>query len=161
MRERTLSIIKPNATAKGVAGQILSRFEKEGFGIVAVKQMSLSKKKAAGFYEHTIAAMCSLIAEMQTYKERREPIPARIMWKLGDSIFRLKNQLETLSLQLDGIYAHLIRDLGVKREWLEKVIIFRRYLLREDLIPQSLNWSRCYREIRRTAERLQKGLPLD
>jgi nucleoside-diphosphate kinase len=50
MGERTLSIIKPNATVKGVAGQILSRFEKEGFGIVAMRQMSLTKKQAAGFY---------------------------------------------------------------------------------------------------------------
>jgi nucleoside-diphosphate kinase len=49
--ERTLSIIKPDAAAKpGVAGEILSRFEKAGLEIVAMKKMRLSKEMAEGFY---------------------------------------------------------------------------------------------------------------
>jgi nucleoside-diphosphate kinase len=49
--ERTLSIIKPDAAAKpGVAGEILSRFEKAGLEIVAMKKMRLSKELAEGFY---------------------------------------------------------------------------------------------------------------
>ena len=49
--ERTLSIIKPDATAKpGVAGEILSRFEKAGLQIIAMKKMRLSKELAQGFY---------------------------------------------------------------------------------------------------------------
>lgn len=51
--ERTLSIIKPDAVAKNVVGQIYSRFEKAGLKIVAAKMQHLSKEKAEGFYaEH-------------------------------------------------------------------------------------------------------------
>lgn len=48
--ERTLSIIKPNAVEDGNAGAILARFEQEGFRIVAMKMMHLSKQQAEGFY---------------------------------------------------------------------------------------------------------------
>ncbi len=51
--ERTLSIIKPDAVAKNVIGEIYSRFEKNGLRIVAAKMMQLSQEKAEGFYaEH-------------------------------------------------------------------------------------------------------------
>ncbi len=51
--ERTLSIIKPDAVAKNVIGQIYSRFENAGLKIVAAKMLHLSREKAEGFYaEH-------------------------------------------------------------------------------------------------------------
>lgn len=51
--ERTLSIIKPDAVAKNVIGEIYSRFEKAGLAIVAAKMMHLTQEQAEGFYaEH-------------------------------------------------------------------------------------------------------------
>ena len=52
--ERTLSIIKPDAVAKNVVGQILSRFEAAGLKVVACKMQQLSQEQAEGFYaEHS------------------------------------------------------------------------------------------------------------
>jgi nucleoside-diphosphate kinase len=48
--ERTLSIIKPDAVAKNVIGQIYSRFEQAGLRIVAARMAHLSKSEAEGFY---------------------------------------------------------------------------------------------------------------
>lgn len=48
--ERTISIIKPDAVAKNVIGEIYSCFEKAGLKIVAAKMMHLSKEQAEGFY---------------------------------------------------------------------------------------------------------------
>ncbi len=48
--QRTLTIVKPDAVAKGVTGEILSRFEKAGLEIVALKKLRLSKEQARGFY---------------------------------------------------------------------------------------------------------------
>lgn len=51
--ERTLSIIKPDAVAKNVIGEIYARFEKAGLKIVASKMLHLDDDKAGGFYaEH-------------------------------------------------------------------------------------------------------------
>lgn len=51
--ERTLSIVKPDAVAKNVIGEIYSRFEKAGLNIVAAKMLHLSREQAEGFYaEH-------------------------------------------------------------------------------------------------------------
>ena len=48
--ERTLSIIKPDAVAKNVIGQIYGRFEQAGLSVVAARMMQLSQKDAEGFY---------------------------------------------------------------------------------------------------------------
>ncbi|HET8710681.1 MAG TPA: nucleoside-diphosphate kinase, partial [Spongiibacteraceae bacterium] len=48
--ERTLSMIKPDAVAKNVIGEIYSRFEKAGLSIVAAKMLRLSREQAEGFY---------------------------------------------------------------------------------------------------------------
>jgi len=51
--ERTLSIIKPDAVAKSVVGEIYARFEKAGLKIVAAKMLQLDDESAGGFYaEH-------------------------------------------------------------------------------------------------------------
>ena len=48
--ERTLSIIKPDAVAKNVIGQIYSRFEKAGLKIVEARMQHLTSEEAEGFY---------------------------------------------------------------------------------------------------------------
>ena len=48
--ERTLSIVKPDAVAKNVIGEIYSRFEKSGLKVIAAKMKQLSRMEAEGFY---------------------------------------------------------------------------------------------------------------
>lgn len=48
--ERTLSIIKPDAVKKNVIGEIISRFEKNGLRIAAMKKIQMTKEEAKGFY---------------------------------------------------------------------------------------------------------------
>ena len=48
--ERTFSIIKPDAVAKNIIGEIYSRFEKGGLQIIASKMLHLSREQAEGFY---------------------------------------------------------------------------------------------------------------
>lgn len=48
--ERTLSIIKPDAVAKNVIGDIYKRFEKSGLQVIGARMMQLSREQAEGFY---------------------------------------------------------------------------------------------------------------
>jgi nucleoside-diphosphate kinase len=48
--ERTLSIIKPDATRRNLTGEIVARFEKAGLRVVAQKRIQLSQKQAEAFY---------------------------------------------------------------------------------------------------------------
>ena len=48
--ERTLSIVKPDAVAKNVIGEIYSRFEKAGLRVVAARMLHLTREQAEGFY---------------------------------------------------------------------------------------------------------------
>ncbi|MCY4383513.1 MAG: nucleoside-diphosphate kinase [Nitrospinae bacterium] len=48
--ERTFAMIKPDATARGLSGRILSRIEEEGFEVLGMKLVRMSKAQAEGFY---------------------------------------------------------------------------------------------------------------
>jgi nucleoside-diphosphate kinase len=48
--EKTLAIIKPDATARNISGKIFARIEEEGFTVKAVKKLRLSKAEAECFY---------------------------------------------------------------------------------------------------------------
>ena len=50
MTERTLAIIKPDAVAKGAAGQIFARIEQAGFTVIAARMIRMTAEDAAGFY---------------------------------------------------------------------------------------------------------------
>lgn len=51
--ERTLSIIKPDAVARNLIGEINARFEKNGLSIVAARMLRMTREQAGGFYaEH-------------------------------------------------------------------------------------------------------------
>ncbi len=50
MKQRTFSIIKPDAVAEGHAGEILSMLEKAGFKILAMRMTRLTQPEAEGFY---------------------------------------------------------------------------------------------------------------
>ena len=48
--ERTFAIIKPDAVGRNLQGEILSRINKAGFKLIAIKSMRLTKEEAGGFY---------------------------------------------------------------------------------------------------------------
>lgn len=48
--ERTLAIIKPDAVAKGLVGELIKRYEANAFKIIALKMVALTKSQAEGFY---------------------------------------------------------------------------------------------------------------
>ena len=51
MMERTLSIIKPDGVSRNLSGDVISRLEKEGLKIGAMKMIQMSKAQAKGFYK--------------------------------------------------------------------------------------------------------------
>jgi len=116
-------------------------------------------RQATTLYERYVASMRDRMAELKALRASRELTPARKIWRLGDDIFQLREGLVRLCLQIDDIYTHLVRDLEVKRKWLEKVVIFRRYVPSEKMIPEELNWGRCEKGTARVAKRLRDGLP--
>lgn len=116
-------------------------------------------REATEVYERVIDRMRLVVGEIKALRRTRTPIPARKVWQVGDLVFRLRDELATVGLQVDGVYDHLARDLAVKRKWLEKVIILRRYIEDIAIIPKELNWGRCEKGTARIARRLSDGLP--
>ena len=51
MKEKTLSIIKPDGVAKNLIGEVIKRLENAGFNIIAMKMIKMNKEQAKGFYK--------------------------------------------------------------------------------------------------------------
>lgn len=65
--ERTLAIIKPDATAAGLIGEIIKRIEYEGFKIVAMRLTHLDRRQAEGFYYvHRIKPFFNSLCDFMT-----------------------------------------------------------------------------------------------
>ena len=65
--ERTLILIKPDAFARGLTGEIIARFERKGLGIVALKQMRMERELAEEHYEeHRDKPFCADLVEFIT-----------------------------------------------------------------------------------------------
>jgi len=109
-------------------------------------------RKASSRYSKSIQSMRNRLKEMDDMKKNREVIPARKIWEFGDSIFSLREDMEQMSFCINGLYDHLPRQLGVKKMWLEKVVIFRRYIPDKKSIPRSLPWGRCSSSPRKAAK---------
>jgi nucleoside-diphosphate kinase len=84
--QRTLSIIKPDATKKGVMGQIIARFEEEGLRICAMKKIHMSIGVAQGFY--AVHAERPFFGELTTFMSSG---PCVVMVLEGDNAI-LKNR---------------------------------------------------------------------
>ena len=110
--------------------------------------------RAAEVYRSRITKMQQIVIEVKERRSKREKVSAALVWNLGDEIFGLTEDLAGLSLELDGLYNHLVRDLDANRKWIEKVIILRRYLPQRHRILESLTWGYFEKSTRRKAEAL-------
>lgn len=117
-------------------------------------------EEARRAYESSVTELQRLMLSINEQRQAGIRVPARDVWKVGDVVFKLTEDLRALALQLDDLYAHLTRDIGVKRKWLEKAIILRRYVPNKEAIPAQLNWGRIEKGTKRSAERIAQGLPL-
>ena len=69
--ERTLSIIKPDATKRNLTGKIVAKFEDAGLRVVASKRIHLSPAQAGAFYaEHGVTANVHLVLSQYGLKKR-------------------------------------------------------------------------------------------
>ncbi len=114
-------------------------------------------QEASEIYKHAVGKMQLILSEIGRIKGKRNPIPAQKVWELGDAVIDLVDGLAAMSLQLDRLYEHLVRDLGMNQKRLGTVITFRRHLSDKGLIPESLGWSQCEKNARKVAESLSKG----
>jgi hypothetical protein len=105
----------------------------------SIDNLELLVKNAEKKYSLYIAKMLNVLAKIDSNKNNSKPVYASDVWELGNLAFKLKDDLSKLSLQLDDLYAHLCRDLNIKRKRLEKIIILRRYITNKRIL-HGLNW---------------------
>jgi len=113
-------------------------------------------KHCTKIYNQSIAKMRQKFDEINSYKNINKPIPARKVWELGNLIFKMQNRFQNENVSLDGVYDHLERDLNVRRKWLVKVIILRRYIPNSTIIPISTSWGYFDKSTRKKALELTK-----
>ena len=113
--ERTFSIIKPDAVAKNVIGQIYNRFETAGLKIVAAKMVHLTKEQAEGFYaEHSERPFFAALVEFMT----SGPVMVQVLEgenavRKNREIMGATNPAEALAGTLRADYANSIDENAV------------------------------------------------
>jgi len=93
---------------------------------------------------------------LQREKKQKGFILARSMWKLGDKIFQLVDDLKAMGLEIDDLYAHLTRDLNKNKTWLSRVIAFRSHVQYQRDVQKDARWSRFVESPRKQIELMRK-----
>ena len=120
--------------------------------------LEVTLKKASDLYERFLIKAQEVLTKINNYRSEHVLLPARLVWRLGNVMFELVESLKNNRLQIDGLYGHMERDFLVKRKWLVKVIILRRYIPDENYIPETLNWGYFKKGTRRKAEELMRKI---
>jgi nucleoside-diphosphate kinase len=139
--ERTFSIIKPDAVAKNVIGEIYSRFERAGLRIVAAKMVHMSKEQAEGFYaEHKERPFFGALVEFMT----SGPVMVQVLEgedaiRKNREIMGATNPKEALAGTIRADYAESIDENAVhgsdSRESAEREI--RYFFSDEEICPRT------------------------
>ena len=109
--QRTLTIIKPDAVAKGVAGQIIARFEKAGLKLLAAKLIHLSAAQAGGFY--VVHRERPFYASLCAFMTQGPCMP--IVLEGENAIARLRELRRGSEPDLQALGAAVEQALGMKR----------------------------------------------
>ena len=77
--ERTLSIVKPDGVEKNVIGEVISRFEKNGLKVIALKRVKLTKSDAESFY--TVHKERPFFGSLTDFMSRGPVVVMVLQWK--------------------------------------------------------------------------------
>ena len=97
--------------------------------------------KASRAYDRRIKRMRELAEENQNLRRKRTPTPAVLMWDLGDEIFKLIEDLDACGVEIEDLYYHLTRDIGISKSTLKRVVAVRRYIPERITLPINSKWS--------------------
>lgn len=106
----------------------------------------------SSIYTSSIASMIKSIKTLQTEKKKEHTMEAATVWDLGNIIFSLIDDLHNFGFEIDNVYDHITQELEIKRKWLEKVIILRRYLPYKLPILSNYTWSYFEKGTKKKAE---------
>jgi len=145
---------KDKSEPKFVGSLSLQDFMENG-----IKRSNLSSqtKKAAAKYEKFIQE-CKMIIDKIKKGNSINQAYLKDMWSLGNRIRRFANSLKKDGFYLSGLYEHLVRDLQISRNLLEKVVIFRSHFSNRSLIPNNMLWREVRYAPRKNAEKLKRRL---
>jgi len=73
------------------------------------QDLETTLRKATRVYELTIKRMRCMLAEIEHARANHQPVRARKMWDIGHAVFELRDKLQSLSLELDGVYGDTYR----------------------------------------------------
>ena len=121
------------------------------------EDLETNLNKASYLYEQFLIQATEILAKIDHHRLKRIVLPAKLIWQLGDIIFGFVGDLEKINFQIDNLYEHMRQEFSVKRKWLEKVIILRRYISDEKHIPDKLSWGYFEKGTRRKAEEIEKN----
>lgn len=134
-------------------GKYLAFVPIEGF-LSNEDDLEVTLSNATKVYEEHVKKMRKILTQMEKNKAKKKPLSALSIWKLGNIVWELNSSLAMMQLQIDSLYSHLERDLGIGKRLIKNAITFRRYLETSNSIPASLNWRKCSNSPRKTAIRI-------
>ena len=135
--ERTFVMIKPDAVQRGLIGEIISRFEKKGLKLVAMKLVSVSRVLAEKHYEIALRIMPEHLDILYSYAHLL--VYGKSEYKKAEEILKKYIQLGPIKLKPDpkayfllGRVYYLMKDFENAYKTYNKILDFKKNLTKEE-----------------------------
>lgn len=96
--------------------------------------------EAAYVYSDAIEKMRTILEENERLRKENRVVPAVLMWDLGNTIFELLDTVSSRGFEVEDLYTHLVRDLGVSKSTLKRVISARRHIPNRKMLAPDISW---------------------
>jgi hypothetical protein len=106
------------------------------------KDLKIRLDKAGKVYERHLKKMKGLLKTRDNLKLKNKIITARFMWRIGNEIFLVLEELNNNGFIVDDLYENLTRDLNVSKTTIKRLISLRRYFNDINELPPRLGWSK-------------------
>jgi hypothetical protein len=100
-------------------------------------------KWASETYGASTKKMVSILIENEKIRRHGQKIPAVFFWDLGNTIFKLLENLSSRGLDFEDLYGHLVRDLHISRSTIKRAIALRRYVPEREMLSPDVAWGAC------------------
>ena len=101
-----LTFISFETTQKGIEASLSMQ------GIIDIDgDIETVVHQAVDIYKATLSETKELLQRREKLKEDRKKVPARLIWQIGDAIFRLIDDLSCINLQIDNTYSDVVKTL--------------------------------------------------
>ena len=112
-------------------------------------------------YQNTIMDVRQWQRDVRELKDKGFSLSARKAWQLGEILYRLNTEFMERGCQVQHLYEHLERHVGLARKRASEFVTFRRYIDNMEIVPEDVMWNSIVKNVKSSSQAIADGCAIE